>query len=105
MIARMTLVALVLISLLLPAGAGAGSDPLDSSRRCRAAAAKQAAKLARVAFRTVDRCHARRDKGKLAGDCNDLGFADPKGRVGRVAGKATAAIEKLCAPDDPVRAL
>ena len=105
MVARGTLVALVLSSLLLPAGAAAGSDPLDSSRRCRAGAAKQAARLARVAFRTVDRCHARRDKGKVAGDCNDLDIADPKGKIDGVAGKARAALDKACPAADPVRAL
>jgi cysteine-rich repeat protein len=85
--------------------AEAAVDPaVKAARNCRKTIAPKTAGLVKTALKIVDACHAKRDKGKLAADCNALAEADLKGKVGAAEAKLAAAIAKKCAPDNPVRA-
>jgi cysteine-rich repeat protein len=81
-----------------PLARGADSKECKASRKCRGAIVSSASKAATQALQGLDKCHAQRDAGKFAGDCNtrDLSSALSKG-----AGK----IGKKCSAGDPVRCL
>jgi len=85
---------------LLSASASATTNP---SFVCRSAIAQQSLKLTKTALRVLDSCHGRRDKGKFAGDCNSLTTGDIKNSFAEVSAKASIAIDRKCAANDPVR--
>jgi hypothetical protein len=91
-----------LLAVLLTA-APAAANPLASSRKCRAAIAQQGIKLAGLGLALLEACHRQRNAGKRSDLCLPLAAADPKGKLAAARAKAQKAIDKVCAPGDPVR--
>lgn len=65
---------------------------------CRDALSKSEAKYARVAFKTVQRCHVERSTGarSLGDDCNDVGQADSRGKLARARTKLGVRMTAAC---------
>ena len=75
-----------------------------ASRACRKEIGAKLGKLVKTGQAVIDACHKERNKGKFAGQCNDLGAADVKGKYQKALGAATKGIDKKCLPGDPVLA-
>ncbi len=83
------------------------SDPVaaestKASRACRKTIGAKLSKVVSTGFSVVDACQKNRDKGKFAGDCNDLAQADVKAKLTKAEASATKGIAKKCFPGDPV---
>ncbi len=72
------------------------------SRKCRKEIGSKFSKVAKTELGLIDACHKGRNKGKIAGDCNDLAVADPKGKVAKLAGSIAKSLAKKCLAGDPV---
>ena len=81
----------------------AEAQSVKSSKACRKEIGAKFSKLAQTDLAAIEGCHKLRDKGKLSGDCNDLGHADVKGAVAKAEAAATKGIAKKCLDADPVR--
>jgi cysteine-rich repeat protein len=77
---------------------GAVSKECKASRKCRGAIVSRSSKATAQALKSLDKCHAKRDAGKFAGDCNAIDGA-------ALIAKGAGLINKRCAPTDPVRCL
>ncbi len=89
----------------LPLAAPARAQLPDPAVDCRAAVAKNFAKLMKTAHKTIASCHKSRDTGKLPDttDCNDMAEAEgAKQKFTSSRNKAEGAIEAACAGQDAV---
>jgi cysteine-rich repeat protein len=77
---------------------GAVSKECKASKKCRGAIVSRSSKATSLALKQLDKCHAKRDAGKFAGDCNAIDG-------GALLAKGAGLINKRCAPTDPVRCL
>jgi len=69
--------------------AAAAPDPATrAAQKCRAVIGAKAAGLVKTALKQLDGCHARRDKGRAAGDCNGVDLTSLRGRLTSAIGKA-----------------
>lgn len=77
---------------------GAVSKECKASKKCRGAIVSRSSKATASALKQLDKCHAKRDAGKFAGDCNAIDGA-------ALIAKGAGLINKRCAANDPVRCL
>ncbi len=77
---------------------GAVSKECKASKKCRGAIVSRSSKATVQALKQLDKCHAKRDAGKFAGDCNAIDG-------GALLAKGAGLINKRCSANDPVRCL
>ena len=70
----------------------------DAETGCRQAIGKNVAKYSSSVYKTIERCHKKRSKGKLSQsvECNDVGQADPKNSLENRRAKLRDAITGSC---------
>ncbi len=81
----------------LGGAAEAATAAQKAAIKCRAAIAKAGSGVIKARLKQLDACHAKRDKGKLAADCNAVD-------AGGLRGKLERAVSKACRGDNPVLA-
>ena len=88
-------IVLLFVVMTLAAPAFGATDP-KVARTCRKEIAGKMSKVIKTGLKVLATCHQNRDKGKFAGDCNDLETADVKGAYGKALAAATKGIDKKC---------
>lgn len=87
---------------LLAGGSTVSAASTKESRNCRKVIGSKFSKVVQTGLGIVDACHKSQDKGKFAGDCNDLASADLKAKLPKAEDGANKGVGKKCLAGDPV---
>jgi cysteine-rich repeat protein len=90
------------VTLLAVPSVPVSAQSAKASRACRKVIGSKYSKVVQTGLSVISACHNSRDKGKFAGDCNDLAQADVKGKIAKVESSASVGIGKKCVIGDPV---